>query len=79
MCLLALFYRVVEDAPVVIGANEDYFAEQDLIAQWLADECRCDPGATFAEADRNVPVAPRTTAEEDFVPIFDIPSAFSVG
>jgi putative DNA primase/helicase len=29
--------------PVVIGANEDYFAEQDLIAQWLADECRCEP------------------------------------
>ena len=25
MCLLALFYRVVEDAPVVVGANREEF------------------------------------------------------
>ncbi|WP_051355346.1 phage/plasmid primase, P4 family [Mesorhizobium erdmanii] len=28
----------------VVDATAGYFADQDLFAQWLADECDCDPG-----------------------------------
>ena len=29
---------------VVLRATEDYFSDQDLFAQWLTEECDCQPG-----------------------------------
>jgi uncharacterized protein with NRDE domain len=45
MCLLALFYRVVEDAPVVVGANrEEYFARGGMPPQLLDGPVRAMAG-----------------------------------
>jgi len=32
---------------IVKKETEDYFSEQDTFAQWLSDECDCDPGNTW--------------------------------
>jgi uncharacterized protein with NRDE domain len=50
MCLLALLYRVVEDAPVVVGANrEEFYARGGEPPQILDGPCRAvggrDPSA----------------------------------
>jgi uncharacterized protein with NRDE domain len=72
MCLLALFFRVVEDAPVVAGANrEEYYARGGSPPQILPGPCRAvagiDPqaqGTWFGVNERGVLVAltnrPRT-------------------
>src|SRR5438270_6909928 len=40
MCLLALFYRVVEDAPVIVGANrEEHYARGGEPPHILRDSC----------------------------------------
>jgi uncharacterized protein with NRDE domain len=45
MCLLALFFRVVEDAPVVVGANrEEYYVRGGLPPQVVNDSCRIVAG-----------------------------------
>ncbi len=45
MCLLALFYRVVEDAPVVVGANrEEYYARAGEPPRLLESPCRMVAG-----------------------------------
>jgi len=31
----------------VLTATKDYFSDQDLLAQWLEDECDADPGNEF--------------------------------
>ncbi|MGX5845499.1 phage/plasmid primase, P4 family [Mesorhizobium sp. PL10] len=33
--------------PSVVDATAGYFADQDLFAQWLADECDCEPGNQY--------------------------------
>jgi len=30
--------------PIVVTATDEYFADQDLFAQWLGEACECDPG-----------------------------------
>src|SRR4051812_43512479 len=65
MCLLALFFRVVDDAPVVAGANrEGFYARGGGPPQILAGERRAvaglDPragGTWFGVNDRGVLVA----------------------
>src|SRR5207244_694946 len=45
MCLLALFFRVVEDAPVVVGANrEEAYARGGEPPQLLDGPCRAVGG-----------------------------------
>ncbi len=40
--------RVGLDPPEVVrAATENYFADQDLLAQWIEDECDADPGNEF--------------------------------
>jgi putative DNA primase/helicase len=34
----------------VVTATEKYFTDQDLIGQWLADECDADPGNRWKSA-----------------------------
>ena len=39
----------------VIRATESYFADQDLMAQWLAEACDAEPGNTYKwEATANL-------------------------
>ncbi|PWT85887.1 MAG: hypothetical protein C5B58_02370, partial [Acidobacteria bacterium] len=41
MCLLAVFFRVVEDAPVVVGANrEEAYARGGTVPQLLSGPTR---------------------------------------
>jgi uncharacterized protein with NRDE domain len=45
MCLLALFYRMVDDAPLVVGANrEEFYARQSLPPQVLDGPARAVAG-----------------------------------
>jgi putative DNA primase/helicase len=34
-------------APTITSATAEYFADQDVFAQWLADECDCEPANEF--------------------------------
>ena len=45
MCLLALFYRVMEDAPIVVGANrEEAYARGGEPPRALEGACRAVAG-----------------------------------
>jgi hypothetical protein len=76
MCLLALFYRVVEEAPVVAGANrEEAYARGGEPPQVLAGPCRAvaglDPqahGTWFGVNERGV-LAAVTNRPRSQVPV----------
>jgi putative DNA primase/helicase len=36
--------------PIVVTATDEYFADQDLFAQWLGEACECDPGNNYKSA-----------------------------
>jgi uncharacterized protein with NRDE domain len=65
MCLVAIFFRVVEDAPLVVGANrEEFYARGGEPPQILAGVCRAlagrDPvagGTWFGVNERGVLIA----------------------
>ena len=45
MCLLALFFRAVEDAPVVVGANrEEFYARGGEVPRLIEGRCRALAG-----------------------------------
>jgi uncharacterized protein with NRDE domain len=71
MCLLALFFRAVDDAPVVVGANrEEFYARPGTAPQILEGSCRAvaglDPaaGGTWLGVNENGVLAAVTNRPE---------------
>jgi uncharacterized protein with NRDE domain len=73
MCLVAIFFRVVEDAPLVVGANrEEFYARGGEPPQVLAGACGAvagrDPvagGTWFGLNERGVLIAVTNRAKTD--------------
>src|SRR5438270_12576142 len=75
MCLLALFYRVVEDAPVIVGANrEEHYARGGEPPHILRDSCAfvagTDPlaGGTWLGVNEHGVLVAVTNRRKSYVP-----------